>query len=60
VWPLAIGAAVANAGLSFVVVPEDTLQLVFAGLSVANACILVWIRQDFQHAVYESSPTATV
>jgi hypothetical protein len=33
---------------------------VFAGLSVANACILVWIRQDFQHAVYESSPTATV
>ena len=59
-WPLAIGAAVANAGLSFVVAPEDTLQLVFAGLSVANACILVWIRQDFQHAVYESSPTATV
>ena len=50
VWPLALGAAVANAGLSFVVIPEDTLQLVFAGLSIANVCILVWIRQDFQPA----------
>jgi len=49
-WPLALGAAVANAGLSFVVIPEDTLQLVFAGLSIANGCILVWIRQDFQPA----------
>jgi ABC-type uncharacterized transport system involved in gliding motility auxiliary subunit len=47
-WPLALGTAVANAGLSFVVVPGDTLQLVFIGLSIANACILVWIRKDFQ------------
>ena len=47
-WPLALGTSVANAGLSFVVVPGDTLQLVFMGLSIANACILVWIRTDFQ------------
>jgi ABC-type uncharacterized transport system involved in gliding motility auxiliary subunit len=47
-WPLALGAAVANAGLSFVVIPEETLQLVFTGLNIANACILVWIRQEFR------------
>jgi ABC-type uncharacterized transport system involved in gliding motility auxiliary subunit len=47
-WPLALGTAIANAGLAFVVIPEATLQLVFAGLSISNGCILVWIRQDFQ------------
>ena len=49
-WPLALATAVANAGLSFVVIPEDTLQFVFTALSIANVCILVWIRQDFQSA----------
>ncbi|MBT6147160.1 MAG: hypothetical protein HOH74_17120, partial [Gemmatimonadetes bacterium] len=48
VWPLALGVAVANAGLSFVVIPEDTMQFVFTALSIANVCILVWIRRDFQ------------
>ena len=48
IWPVALAATVANAGLSFAVIPEDTLQLLFTGLSIANACILIWIRQDFQ------------
>lgn len=47
-WPLALALAVANAGLSFFVIPEETMQLLFTGLSIANACILVWIRQDFR------------
>ena len=49
-WPLALATLAANAGLAFVAVPEPTLQLVLAGLSIANACILVWIRRDFQPA----------
>lgn len=53
IWPLALGATIANAGLAFVVIPDNTLQLLFAGLSIANACILVWIRQDFQAAADE-------
>ena len=56
-WPLALGLAVANAGLSFVVIPENTLQLVFTGLSIANGCILVWIRQDFQPVAAASPAT---
>ncbi len=50
VWPPALATLAANAGLAFVAVPEPTLQLVLAGLSIANACILVWIRRDFQPA----------
>ena len=49
-WPPALATLAANAGLAFVAVPEPTLQLVLAGLSIANACILVWIRRDFQPA----------
>ena len=49
-WPPALATLAANAGLAFVVVPEPTLQLVLAGLSIANACILVWIRRDFHPA----------
>ena len=47
-WHLGLGVAAANAGLAFVAIPEPTLQLVAAGLSIANACILVWIRRDFE------------
>ena len=49
-WPPALATLAANAGLAFVAVPEPTLQLVLAGLSIANICILVWIRRDFQPA----------
>ena len=46
-WPAAVALAVANAGLGFAAIPQETLQLVYAGLFVANTCILIWIKSDF-------------
>jgi hypothetical protein len=46
-WPVALVSAIANVGLTFVLVPNAVLQLIIAGLFVANGCILVWIRRDF-------------
>lgn len=46
-WVLALGLAVANAGVGFVAIPIDTLQLLCAALWVANACVLVWIKKAF-------------
>ena len=46
-WTAAVALAVANVGIAFVAIPQETLQLVYAGLFVANACILVWIKKDF-------------
>ena len=63
IWPVALVAAIGNVGLTFVLVPNEVLQLVVAGLFVANSCILVWIRRDFLpgHAVAsDSAVTVTV
>ena len=46
VWPIAVGLAVANVGLGFVAIPNETLQLAYAGLFAANACILIWIKRE--------------
>ena len=46
-WMTAVALAVANVGLGFAAIPHETLQLVYAGLFVANACILIWIKSDF-------------
>jgi len=46
-WVIALALSVANAGLAFVAIPNETVQLIFAALFVANACILVWIKTDF-------------
>jgi ABC-type uncharacterized transport system involved in gliding motility auxiliary subunit len=46
-WVLALGLAVANAGAGVAAIPDQTMQLLFAGLWVANACILVWIKKAF-------------
>mgnify|MGYP001052846033 CR=1 FL=1 len=46
VWPFALGLAIANVGLGFVAIPDETTQLVYSGLFVANACILIWIKRD--------------
>ena len=46
-WTVALAASVANVGLAFVAIPQETVQLIYAGLFVANACILVWIKTDF-------------
>ncbi|MFH1570616.1 MAG: DUF4350 domain-containing protein [Gemmatimonadota bacterium] len=49
-WYGAMALAVLNVGLAFAVVPQEVLQLVYAGLFVADACILIWIRRDFTPA----------
>jgi hypothetical protein len=46
VWPIALGLAIANVGLGFAAIPNETVQLVYAGLFVANACILIWIKRE--------------
>ena len=46
-WMAAFLLAIASAGIGFAVIPQPVLQLVYAGLFVANACILVWTRTDF-------------
>ena len=46
-WTAAVVLAVANVGIGFVVIPWEAGQLVCAGLFVANACILIWIKRDF-------------
>jgi ABC-type uncharacterized transport system involved in gliding motility auxiliary subunit len=46
-WLLALGLAAANAGVGFVAIPVDTIQLLFAALWGANACVLVWIKKAF-------------
>ena len=56
VWPVAVTAAISNVGLAFVLIPNDILQLVAAGLFVANACILVWIRREFLPASDDGGP----
>ncbi|MEC8991332.1 MAG: hypothetical protein VX656_08825, partial [Candidatus Latescibacterota bacterium] len=63
IWPVALVAAIGNVGLTFVLVPNEVLQLVVAGLFVANSCILVWIRRDFLHShavASDSAVTVTV
>ena len=47
-WVGALVLAVANVAVGFVAVPHDALQLVWAGLFVADTCILVWIKRDFE------------
>ncbi|MEE2657080.1 MAG: DUF4350 domain-containing protein [Candidatus Latescibacterota bacterium] len=61
-WPFAVAMSAANAllaflpllildanlGVGFAVVPHETMLLVFTGIAVANTCVLVWIRRDFQ------------
>lgn len=49
-WAGALALSVANVGVGFAAVPHDALQLVWAGLFVADACILVWIKRDFEPA----------
>ena len=49
-WAASLALAVANIGVGFAAVPSEPLQLVWAGLFVANACILVWIKSDFEPA----------
>ncbi|MBI2503987.1 MAG: GldG family protein [Candidatus Latescibacteria bacterium] len=46
-WILAAGLAVLNAAAGLVAIPHETIQLLFAALWVANACILVWIKKAF-------------
>jgi hypothetical protein len=46
-WVLAVGLAVGSAMVGFVAIPVDTLQLLYAALWVANACLLVWIKKAF-------------
>lgn len=46
-WILALGLAVVNVAVGFVAMPVEAIQLLFAALSVANICILVWIKKAF-------------
>ncbi|MBT6150254.1 MAG: GldG family protein [Gemmatimonadetes bacterium] len=55
-WPVALSTAIGNVGLAFVLVPNDVLQLVAAGIFVANACILIWIRHDFLPSDHDGMP----
>ena len=48
VWAWALALAVLNAGLGFVAIPHDTIQLLYAALFTVNAAILVWIRDAFR------------
>ena len=47
-WAWSLALAVLNAGLGFVAIPHDTIQLLYAALFIANAAILVWIREAFR------------
>jgi ABC-type uncharacterized transport system involved in gliding motility auxiliary subunit len=46
-WVPALGLAVVNAGVGFVAIPYDVGQLIYAGLFIANAALLVWIKKAF-------------
>ena len=46
-WMPALVLCVFNAGIGFVAIPQETVQLVFAGLFIANAAILIWIKRAF-------------
>ncbi len=46
-WLPAVALCIFNAGIGFVAIPQETVQLIFAGLFVANAAILIWIKRTF-------------
>lgn len=48
VWAWALALAVLHAGLGFLAIPNDTIQLLYAALFTVNAAILVWIRDAFR------------
>jgi len=48
VWGPALVLAVASAVAGFWVIPNDTIQLLYAAVFVVNAAVLVWIRRAFE------------
>ena len=46
-WMPALVLCVFNVGIGFVAIPQETIQLVFAGLFVVNGALLVWIKRTF-------------
>jgi len=57
-WAASLPLALASAGVGYSVIPHPVLQLVYAGLFVANTCILVWIRSEFASPRLSQAPRA--
>jgi hypothetical protein len=48
VWAPALVLAILSAVVGFWVIPNETIQLIYAAVFVVNAAILVWIRKAFE------------